>query len=822
MSPVSYPIRTFCRNPGFTIVAVLTIGICIGANLTIFALLDATVLRPLPFPEPNRLVVVNNAYPGIGVERGNASIANYFDRRDAIDAFESLSLHIEMAYTVGEAGSSRRVETARVTPEFFRTLGVLPAMGREFTEEELSFEDGQVVIITDEFWRSEFNSDPDVLGREFLMHSLPTRVVGVLPPGFRFLSSNAEIYRPFCHYTNRRKGANRHANDGQMVARLAPNCSIVDAQTQLVVFNETQLKDDPLASTIRNTGFRTVVAPLHDDHVRSVKPILVLLQCGVLCLLLIGVVNLAGLLLIRASGRTKETAVRKALGAGWSHLALLVLAETIALSLAGGVVGVLFALLGIRLAELLGTDALPLGTEVTFDGRVAGVAVLASLCIAVCIALPIIWLNARDTTSVCLNSESRGGTVSRNVQRLRHGFIVAQIAIAFVLLCGAGLLSVSLSRVLDKSPGFDSDNLLTAEIVLPTENYPTNAAKALFADRLLKHLGALPGVTDAAISSSLPFSTNDTVTKAIFPEGSPVASGEGLRAHYFTSVSPNFWQAMSIPLLEGRRFDSADNADPPRIAIIDQTVADRYWPAGDAIGSRFSASPYGFFDRGVFIAVQSTFMEKYAYTVVGIVGNVTQHDLAETDALGTIYFPYTRWHKFHFVLRTSIPANAMPATVRKVVRDLDSMLPIDDFKTMQTRIDDSLVARRSPALLAGIFAGVALLLAGLGTYGVISHAAAQRRREVGIRMALGATRPEIYRQFLNLGLRLLAAGTAIGCIGAWAAGRIMQSVLYEVPSFDPRTLVMSACLMSLVTLPACLMSAIRAAHVAPMDALRSE
>lgn len=488
-------IRQLAHRPGFGAVTVLTLGLCLGANLAIFAVLDAVVLRDLPYPEPSRLVAVENVYPGAGVLHGGASIANYMERRDAIEAFESVSLMTEYPFTVGEAGSTRNVLTARVTPEFFSTLGVPLAMGQEPTDASLDYNGGEGVIITDRFWRSHFNADPDVLGRTFRMHTFDRVVRGVLPAGFCYLSSKAEIYGHLSHYPAKRRPDNRHANDGQMIARLAPGATMADAQAQLDALNARQLADDPIAGTVEESGFHTRVMGLHEHHVKSVKPIVLLVQAGVLCLLLIGVVNLAGLLLIRASGRSKEIAVRAALGASPGQLSRKILAETLLLTLLGGVVGLALAALGVQLIRVLGMEMLPLGATVTLGARVGLVALVISAGLGVGLAIPILWHHLRDRTSVQLASESRGGTLNRSTQRLRNGFIVAQIALAFVLLCGAGLLAESLERALDRSPGFRPDGVLTAQIVLPFENYPDETSRVRFVRELVTRLRALPGVT---------------------------------------------------------------------------------------------------------------------------------------------------------------------------------------------------------------------------------------------------------------------------------------------------------------------------------------
>ena len=347
-----------------------------------------------------------------------------------------------------------------------------------FDDAEIDFGSNLVAILTDRCWRNHFNADPNILGRTVMRDGLPSTVVGVLPPDFRYLSSKAEIYFPNSHFPRLRRSPDRHSSrarwhDGQMIARLAPNRSLADAESQLVVLNARIISEDASAEGIKDAGYHSWVAPLHQDHVHTVKPVLVLLQSAVLCLLLIGSVNLAGLLLVRASGREKEIAVRKALGAGRRHLACQELIQTLMLSLGGGIVGLSLGAVGIRLTDLSGTDLLPLGTEIVLDVRIAVASILTSIAVGVGIAIPLIWINMRDTSNVCLQSETRGGTTSRRVQHVRHTFIVVQIAIAFVLLCGAGLLSVSLKRTLEKSPGFRSEQVLTGEIKLPWDRLPS-------------------------------------------------------------------------------------------------------------------------------------------------------------------------------------------------------------------------------------------------------------------------------------------------------------------------------------------------------------
>ncbi|MFZ5493937.1 MAG: ABC transporter permease [Verrucomicrobiota bacterium] len=803
-------LRRLARERGFTLTVLLTLALCIGANVAIYAVVDAVLVRALPFPEPDRLVTTVNAYPGAGVERAGASLPNYYDRKEHIKAFASTAIWQDGSAIIGGAGSPKRVARDRVSPEFFATLGVPLAMGRTFTEEEMFYQDSARAILTDAFWRNQFNADPEILGKTFTVDSLPVTVVGVLPRGFRYLSSDAQFFVPLASSPDDRKPDRRHSNNVQLIARLAPGASLAMAQEQINALNAQQIADDPYASLLKGAGFRTDVFSLHADTVREVKPVLLLLQGGVFFLLLIGGVNLVNLLLIRASGRAKELAVRQALGAGAGHVAGEVVLETVLLALGGGLLGLAAGALGIRLLALLGTDRLPLGANVVFDARLALISLGVSVLVGLLLSAPIIWFSLHARLASVLHAESRGGTVTRAAHRVRHGFIVAQIALAFVLLSGAGLLGLSLQTLLATSPGFRPEQVLTGNIALPWKGYPEDAPRLAFMERLLAELRVQPGVLAAGLITGLPMGGNYS-NNATSIEGVEPAPGETVRAHYVSSAGGEYWQAMGIPLLEGRFLEDADNHRELRVCLVDQDFAQRYWPGQSALGRRLCSDP--------------TFNEKEAFTIVGVVGNVKQTELAETRAQGAIYFPmkgnYTP-NNFSVVIRTAMEPTALAPMLQKLVLKLDPELPVDELKPMQAWIDESMVARRSPALLAIIFAAVALVLAAVGTYGVLAYAVNQRRREIGVRMALGAQPGQVLAQFLGLGARLLLAGIALGALGAWGAGRAMQNVLFGVGAVHPGVLVATAAVMGTVVLLATFLPSHQAARVSPIEALRED
>ena len=809
MNNLRYALRQLRKAPAFTLTALATVAICLGANLAIFAVINSILLRPLPFPQSDRLVTIFNTYPKAGVERDGSSVTNYYERRGNLPAFSSLSIFRDGSEVVGETGAAEQTEIMRVSPDFFATLGVNLAMGRTFTEEEATIAKGKgngVAIVTDAYWRQRLNSDPNVLGRDIRVNTMPRKIVGVLPPDFRFLSSEARLFLPIRSRPAERTPQQRHSDDGgtHMIARLKPGATMAEAQSQIDAHNAAVEEDNPQAKMMAEAGFRSLVRPLHAEHVRSIRPTLLLMQAGVFFLLLIGAVNLVNLLLIRASGRAKEMAIRRSMGASRAHVVRQVMIETVLLTFVGGLLGLVVGTWGIRLLEVLGADRLPLGAHIAFDGWLALIGLAGAVVLGIGIAVPIAWFNLSSHLAHALQSESRTGTVSRAAQRLRHGFIVAQIALAFVLLAGAALLGLSLKKVMAVSPGFRADHVLTGEVTVP---FSYNARP--FLDRLLEAIGQQPGVGAAGAITNVPLSGESGKT-AVTPKGYVPPAGQSLQGHYSYQVTGDYFTALGIPLREGRFLTSADSHRADRVCVVDEDFARRYWPHGGALGQR------------VFQGSDSD--DAKLFTIVGVVGAVKQAELTEPQGQGAVYLPFMDSDGINIfvVTRTSQRPEAFAETLRKLVRVTNSDLAIDNLRSMDTRIAESLIARRSPALLAGIFAGVALLLATIGTYGVLSYAVAQRTREIGIRMALGAQRGQIGTQFLSLGLRLLAAGTILGLMGAWWAGRAMQSVLFDVPTLHVATLLGTALVMTTVSLVACLIPARRATKVDPVIALRAE
>ncbi len=804
-------IRGLIRDRGFTAAALFTFALCLGANVALFAVVNAVILRPLPYPQPSQLVTVYNSYPKAGVEKAGVSVPYYLARRDGVDAFAEAAAYRSGGETVGEAGSPDRVESMNVTPSFFKVLGVAPQLGRTFDESEGVYGKNNVVVLSDSFWHQKFAGDPKAIGRTLHFGGGQVcTIIGVMPPGFQFDNSHAKVWLPLCFSDDEKKMDNLHSNNMAMVARLRPGFSIAQAQAQVDALNTRIEEKDPFAKYVLDAGFSARVVDLHADQIQTAKPVLVLLQAGVLCLLAIGTVNLANLFLVRAIGRTKELSIRRVLGADSPALARQLLTETLLLSLAGGLVGLALGWAALHSVEGFGLDRLPHAGAFGLDRTVCLAALAGSLVVGLLLALPVLWHSLRGNLAASLSVESRGGTTTRATHRLRHGLIIAQFSLAFVLLAGAGMLGLSFSRVTAVRPGFEADHLLTGDVPLPWGNYKKDEQRLAFVQRLQQELHTIPGVTYAGFTTMMPFTPGGS-QNAIFVEGHAMAPGETLHAHYFSGVAGDFFQALHIPLIEGRYLTTEDSTRATHACVVDEKVARFYWPHGSALGHRLFNGP-------------PTDENKKAFTIVGVVGTIKQHDLAETQAMGSVYVPFVDYAGLEVavVLRTAQAPQAAASALRAAVLRVDPQLPVEDLKTMDARIDDSLQMRRAPFVLACIFAGVALALATVGLYGVLAYSVAQRRREIGIRLALGAVPGAIRSQFLWLGVKLAAAGMVIGGVGAWLGGRAMTKVLFEVGALNPPILGATAGVLALVAITACYWPAAIAARVPPMEALRGD
>jgi predicted permease len=810
LTEIKIAARRLIKAPGFSGTALATLALCIGANLTIFAVVDAILLRSLPFPKPDRLVRLYYVYPRLPSATSGASLTNYYERRGKIPALASLAEMSADTSVIGETGATSIESLGRVTPEFFATLGARPFMGREFHEDEMTYNTDHEAMVTYEYWKSHLNADAQVLGKTIRTDGLERRIVGVLPPDFRFLSFQPPVYLPLSSEEGERNVNARHSTGKILIGRLADGARLADAQAQTDALDTAIAPLFPDAKIVADAGCHTIVAPLQADYVASVRPALWALQGGALLLLAIGCVNLVNLLLIRASNRARELAIRLALGASQRHIVRETMTETMLLVAGGALLGILVGATGIRLLAALGAGQLPLGATIAFNASVAGAAVAGALAIGLAVGAPVAWINLHTRLAAALQSETRSGTAVRATQRLRQGFIVAQVALAFVLLTGAGLLGLSLKRAMEVAPGFQTDHVITGRFNLTWSGYHEAKSFDSFFDRLAERTAELPGVRAAGAVSAVPVIGPTTGDVATVPGYTP-KPGENVLVHDVLAVAGDYFRAMGIPLLEGRLLTRADEKWDKQVCLVDEDFARHYWPRESAVGKQIY--------RGT-QTVQAT----DRFTIVGVVGSVKQSSLTETRPRGSIYYPYTQYftRNYFLVVRTQLPPEALASTLPKMIRAIDPEMPLTDLETMDARIDDSLVLRRSPALMAGIFAATALLLATIGLYGVMAYAVAQRTREFGVRLALGAQAKDVLGLVFVQGLRLAAVGLAIGAVGALALTRSLSALLFGVKPDDPLAFSGVAALLALVAAVACLLPARRATRVDPIVALRSE
>jgi predicted permease len=809
---LKFSAKLLVKDKAFNIIALLTLALCIGANSAIFTILNAVVLRPLPFAESGRLVVLYNRYPGVGVNKGSNGIPDYLDRKQETEVFEELSLIDFLGFDVGLEGAPERVPALRVTPSFFRMLRVSPALGRAFAEEEAVPGKEKVAILSHGLWKQLYASSPAAVGKDIRLSGVPYRIIGVMPEGFEFVSRTARLWVPFAFTPEQTSDNARHSNSWTMVGRLKPGVSLALAQQKIDALNQRNLERFPqYRKLLENARFNTKVAILLDELTEDIRPTLYLLQGAVAFVLLIGCVNVANLMLVRSNVRMKEFAVRFSLGAGRARLARQLLTESVVLAVLGGLLGLVTGYWGVRLLNYLGADQLPRAGEIRVDGQVFGFTLAVAVLTGIVFGLvPVAHLMRRNLLDVFRQTE-RTGTVEKRALLTRAALVVCQVALAFVLLIGAGLMTMSFVRVLRIDPGFRPEGVMTARVALPGTRYGDEASRRGFLDLLVERSRSVPGVKAAAVTTYLPFSgsSNASVIEIV---GYARGPGENPPVPGRNTVSGDYFRAMNIPLLRGRSFQASDTAEAERVCIIDQFLARKYWPGGDPIGAKIALG----------IAIGDN--KPPVVTVVGVVGSVKTSDLAEQNPVGQIYFHYKQYvpGSAHLVLKGEREEVQLVNAARGEVLRLDGELPLFDVKSMDQRLAESLVSRRAPMVLCLIFAGLALLLAAIGLYGVLAYAVTQRTREFGIRMALGAQGGDVLGMVLWNGVRLAAVGLVIGAGGAYALTRLMTSLLYEVRPTDPWVFVLVSILLAGVTLAASAAPSFRATRINPVVALRYE
>ena len=815
MSGLRHTIRLLLKDRSFTITALLTLALCIGANTAIFSVVRSVLLRPLPVADAGRLVLVYNSYPNAGAERAGAAVPDYLDRLRDVKALDVQSMFRRSGVTLGAEGGAERLTAVIATPSFYRMVQVAPVAGTLFAEQDAEEGAARRVLLGHAIWEQKYAADPAIVGREIRLNGNVHVVAGVLPKDFMFLWNDIDVWLPTAFTAREKSDEGRHNNNWQYVGRLGQGASLEQVSQQLDALQAANDERFPAFKQIlKDAGYRTVAVNLQEDTVRELRPVLYLLWGGVLLVLLIGCVNIANLVMVRSSARNRELATRHAIGATMGRLGRQLLSETMLLAVVGGSLGVLLGWWALSAVPLLGLDEIPRGHEIRLDLVSVAVALGLTLVVGLLIGLvPVVRLT-RMNINATLREEGRGGTVSRSTNLLRRGLATAQIALACVLLVGAGLLAASFQKVLGVDPGFTPEGVITASVSLPATRYAGDPELAAVVSRIVDAARSIAGVDQAGVTSTIPMG-GDYSSSVIFAEGYVMKPGESLISPAQTVVSDGYFEAMQTTLVKGRFFTAGDTAASTKVAIVDGRLAAKFWPGQDPIGRRLY-SPDSINDLTA-ITPKTQF-----YNVVGVVKEVQILGLATgIEPVGAYYFPYSQSpDRGPFIaMRTSVAPESVINTLRAKIAAIDPELPLYGVQTMVERMDESLIGRRVPMLLAMAFAGVALFLSAIGVYGVLSYQVAQRRREIGIRMALGSTAREVFALVLRDGLKIAAAGLAVGVIGTYFVSQAMKSQLYDVAPMDPLVLMAVALVLTTVSLVATVIPARRASRVNPLTAL---
>jgi predicted permease len=813
-----FGVKLLLRDRGFTVTAVLTLAIALGANLAVFSIVRSVLQKPLPFPDSHRVMAIHNSYPNAGVIRTDNAVPDYFDRKREVLAFEELAIYRFQGLTVGEPGATRRVRAMRATPSLLQLLRAAPARGRVFLEEEGETGNEAKAILTYPLWQEVYGGAEDIVGREIRVNGTHHEIVGVLPEQFLFLSPEVRLLIPAAFTEEDKSDDRRHSNNWEMAGRLAPGATLEQAQSQIDALNAVNLGRFPaMREIVINAGFHTTALPLQDDVVRDLRGTLQLLWGGVAAVLLIAIVNVANLVLVRSQTRLKELAIRSSIGAGRLRIARQLVTEMLLLTLAGASVGIGVGFALIHGLRSFGINELPRGTEIRLDFVSLAIAVAAAMVVGALLALIPVVRMVRMNLSDIVHQEGRTSTGGRGAALLRKTLVVAQVAFALVLLIGAGLLLASFRRVLAIDPGFRPESVLTASVSLPPGRYEEETDMVAFHERALAGIRSIAGVESAGATSVIPFggSYNDSV---IMAEGYQMAPGESLISPSKTEVTPGYFETMGIPLLSGRLFAESDDGKAGNVVLVDEELAKKFWPDSDAVGKRM-------YEAASAEDLVSPSENVTWHRVIGVVGSIRQRGLVEADdRIGAYYFPYRQapWRFLTFVLRTERAPESVVAEAREIIRAVDPELPLYDLLTMEERVDQSLVARKTSILLSASFGIVALFLAAVGIYGVLAYLVSQRTREIGIRMALGGTTRSAFELVLREGAVIVGLGLALGFGGALLLGGVLEQQLYGVGATDPSVLAAVSGLLAAVALVASVVPALRAASIHPVQAIRGD
>jgi len=795
LNDLRYTVRMLRKSPLFTLAVVLTVALGIGANTAIFSVVNAVMLRPLPYEQPGRLVWIAEKNDTLNLPTFGASVLNYLSWKEQSRTFEPIAAFGYASFNLTGRGDPEQFTGGTITPSLFPLLGIKPVLGRSFLDGEDRPGSVKVVMISEGLWKRRFGGDPTIVGSRITLNGIDSTVVGIAPAALALLS-NGDMWMPLTIDPGHEIRLNHVI---LAVGRLRPGVTLAAAQAEMNVVASQVGQQYP---EMKEWGIRLVT--FYNWFVNpQLRTALVVLLCAVGCVLLIASANVANLLLARAASRQKEIAVRTALGASRGQLLRQLLVESLVLSAIGGAIGLIAAVWAVNAIDaVLPANLLPV-PDVPVDVTVLLFALALTIVTGLLFGIAPAWHAAKTDLNEVLKQTTRGSAGAR--PRLRNGLAAAELALATILLIGAGLLTQSLLRLQHVRLGFEPDRLLTFQLALPRTTYPPEKGAAFYRS-LLESLRAAPGVRAAAASSGIPFGNGNYTTTPIATTGpSPLPPDAAIPTDW-RIVSPGFFHAMNIPLLRGREFVDADApATAPLVVIVSQTTARRFWGDADPLGRTLHR--------------QGDLARQYA--VVGVVGDVRENTLSQVSP--AIYYPSFRLSaRMDVVVRTDAPPTSMLPTVRQKVRDLDPALPVATVRTMDEWVSSNAAQPRLNAILLAVFAGVAMLIAAIGIYGVLAYSVNLRTREIGLRMALGAPRARVLRLIVGEGMMVGAIGIGAGLAGALALSRVLASLVFDVPVRDPLTYAAVAAALTLVALAACVIPARKASRVDPMIALRSE
>jgi predicted permease len=802
-----YALRKLSRTPGFTFIASLTLALAIGANTAIFSVVDGVLLRPLPFPEPERLVRIASVKDG---KNYPSSTLDFIDLRDQSRSFAyAAAMAPSTVNLTAAAAEPQRLELVRASASFFSLLGVQPALGRGFAAGEDALDASRVVVLSDRLWRSRFGADPRIIGRSLTLDGSPHTVIGVARRGFTY-PTNPDLWAPLAFTPNDLEPDNRGAHWLLVIGRLAPGATMTGGTQEVAAIARRLEAQYPEM----NTGFSATLIPLREEMVGKVRPALLVLLGAVGFVLLIACANVANLLLVRAASREGEIAIRTALGAGRMRIVRQLVTESVLLAVLGASLGVLLAAWGVDLLVALGPQGLPRLDEVRIDGGVLLFTTLVAVVTGVAFGLIPALHAARPGIGQTLREGSRGTSSRGASERVRRLLVVTEMALAVVLLTGAGLLIRSFVRLLAVDPGFRPEHVVTFNLTLPEPKYTSGQRVRTTVADLRERITSLPGAQSSAIGFGLPMSGMQFRTSVDVAGRPPLPPGKRNPIDV-RIASPGYFATLGIPLVRGRDFASTDRATSAQVAIINADAARRYFPAEDPIGKRIELG----WSRDTAGSGGPTAM---GGEIIGIVGDVKQFGLS-ADAAPMTYLPFEQAaiNDISVVVRSAADPALLASAARRIVRELDPDLPIFGFTTLQDVIAESVSQPRFYTLLLGLFAALALVLAAVGIYGVISYLVSQRTRELGIRLALGATASQVLRLVLGQGLTLAVAGVIVGVGASFWLTRLIAGLLYGVGAADPFTFAGVVIVLLLVAGLACYLPARRAARVDPLTAIRA-